>query len=648
MRKDGEKYLYDELKNYLQVNGYKSYGRQNIKYSGKYEAVNICLSERYSFSEQLIPATTLLGLVYEYFQDNNEVNRNNIEFFLNNYEMADIYYAFIEKLKVAISEEIILIQDVYKNGIVFATKSNSVGEIKLGLSLLRLSNEEEAVEVFKTFSIHNDYSFFCIEAMKEFKGSNTFTFNLAKIAKGYGRIIAISKLEVISDAIRNWIIEKGCDNNFMEDELATLIFNKVDISWYIQNTRRDSKKFNVLSKIIIRLYRGNDYFSKWYNYDLFYEYVHEFKKYGKTFNQLYSLVAVLISIEDYNKDSILESIEVYNDVIKETTTIVEGIEEVLKNDKWIEVLKNEIEAGKISSEKLMSVGLLLKSNLDYDDMSILLERDVFDEYAYKYIMVKLLDEDKIKLIDFVEKIFINNKNLFSKEEIEVKGYEEYKEDRCLEILISYMNNLTIRYLDFNIKALTSRNRKTKRKALKNLRMFRDDLDKVQVSKVKEIADEEWDKNFSIMLLKLISESIGSNDIIREDISKLKVIPHIKDVYLTRTMISGLDYGAIAKSNLKLERESVVYLKRERDNQYDRNAIAVVSKTGWHIGYIPRRENYILKNLMDSNKKLYGLVEEVDNESRIVKIQVYLSYSDVEEEVNDIIKLILAKKSEIIN
>lgn len=648
MQKDGERYLYEELKSYVENNGYKSYGKQNIKYSGKYEAVNICLREGYSFSEQLIPATTLIGLVYEYFQHNSDLNRNNIEFFLNNYEMSDIYYAFIEKLKIAISEEIILVEDVYKKGMLFTTKSNNVGEIKLGLSLLRLCNKEDAIEVFKAFSIHNDYAFFTVEAMKEFKGSNTFTFNLAKIAKGYGKVIAVSKLEVISDEIRNWIIEKGSDNNLMEDELATLIFNKVDISWYIQNTRRDFKKFNVLSKIITRLYRGNDYFSKWYNYDLFYEYVHEFKKYGKTFNHVYSLVAVLISIEDYNKDSILESIDIYNEVIKETTAIVEGIEDVLKNDKWIDVLKKEIDAGKVTSEKIMNVGLLLKSNLDYDDLSILLGRNVFDEYAYKYIMVKLLDEDKIRLIDFVEKIFTNNKNLFSKEEIEVNGDDEYKEDRCLEILISYMNNLTLRYLDFNIKALTSRNRKTKRRALKNLRMFKDDLDKMQISKIKEIAEEEWDKNFSVMLLKLISENIGVKEIICEDISKLKVSPHIKDVYLTRTMISGIDYGAIAKSTLKLERESVVYLKREKDNEYDRNAIAVVSKNGWHVGYIPKRENYILKNLMDSNKKLYGLVEEVDNESRIVKIQIYLSYSDVEEEVNDIIKLILAKKSGIIN
>ena len=48
---------------------------------------------------------------------------------------------------------------------------------------------------------------------------------------------------------------------------------------------------------------------------------------------------------------------------------------------------------------------------------------------------------------------------------------------------------------------------------------------------------------------------------------------------------------------KLYEDDIVYLKREPNNPYDVKAIQVVTVEGYVIGYIPKEENFILKNLI---------------------------------------------------
>ena len=56
---------------------------------------------------------------------------------------------------------------------------------------------------------------------------------------------------------------------------------------------------------------------------------------------------------------------------------------------------------------------------------------------------------------------------------------------------------------------------------------------------------------------------------------------------------------------KLREGDRLTLLREPDNRYDRYAIVVKDGAGNKLGYIPRKNNIVLANLMDAGKSIYA-------------------------------------------
>ena len=70
--------------------------------------------------------------------------------------------------------------------------------------------------------------------------------------------------------------------------------------------------------------------------------------------------------------------------------------------------------------------------------------------------------------------------------------------------------------------------------------------------------------------------------------------------------------------------SVLFLLKEEDNPYDIRAIRLIGEGGFCVGYIPRKDNFILNNLLTGGKKLYALIKEYDIERDYIRIRVYMS------------------------
>ena len=112
--------------------------------------------------------------------------------------------------------------------------------------------------------------------------------------------------------------------------------------------------------------------------------------------------------------------------------------------------------------------------------------------------------------------------------------------------------------------------------------------------------------------------------------KGEIKPFLEDIYLITLHVAGLFYTEnidLIFPNLK--KGDRLELFRENDNHYDRLAILVTHK-GKKIGYVPRKDNKILANLMDGGKEIYGVIESVVEEKiykndlfREVKFKVYL-------------------------
>ena len=86
-----------------------------------------------------------------------------------------------------------------------------------------------------------------------------------------------------------------------------------------------------------------------------------------------------------------------------------------------------------------------------------------------------------------------------------------------------------------------------------------------------------------------------------------VMPLMNEIFLSFTDIAGTRYVDNQDVFKRLEKNEPLLLEREADNEYDSNAIKVLTMDGKKLGYIPKRDNDIFCRLMDAGKILHARV-----------------------------------------
>ena len=102
-------------------------------------------------------------------------------------------------------------------------------------------------------------------------------------------------------------------------------------------------------------------------------------------------------------------------------------------------------------------------------------------------------------------------------------------------------------------------------------------------------------------------------------------PFVQEVELLNCNIAGTTFIDLEDIEPKLKKHQLLVLKREPKNEYDGNAILILTEDGQKLGYVPQEKNEVLSNLMDAGKLLFGKLNEktwVDNWLKL-DVQVYL-------------------------
>lgn len=157
-----------------------------------------------------------------------------------------------------------------------------------------------------------------------------------------------------------------------------------------------------------------------------------------------------------------------------------------------------------------------------------------------------------------------------------------------------MKNLTKEFLSFNIEALLIKNENIKREALKNLKENVQSLKNENLQRIRCIANEEVDIEFARKLTRFTENNINKIDSKKIDISDIRVQEHAKDIYLITLKVVGTNYLDISRAKNSMLLGDFVFLKEEEKNPFDNNAIMVISSNGYQIGYVPKKDNLILK------------------------------------------------------
>jgi len=87
-------------------------------------------------------------------------------------------------------------------------------------------------------------------------------------------------------------------------------------------------------------------------------------------------------------------------------------------------------------------------------------------------------------------------------------------------------------------------------------------------------------------------------------------PFAKPILLLKTYITGMFFVKdVTKLLEPIEDGARLTLIREPDNKYDEFAIMVKDAHGNKLGYIPRKSNIVIANLMDAGKSVYATIRE---------------------------------------
>lgn len=628
--------LYKNLMEHWNKYGYSVYKNQDLSEAGKNDCEELYLNDPLEAEVKNQLATELI----EMFFGNNDRQYvdDDIINYLNSNPLVRYYFAFEEKLNVYIKEGLISKNNIFSAAQNYLLDSDDVEGIKFALSLLRYCANEEAEEILKAFSNHNEFIFYCIEGLKEYDKCNSIIFEIAKASRGYGKIMAITNLEYINEEIKKWVIEAEADNEMLETVLVAMTYNNDYYIEYFFDDEYTEEKYNLLTKKLKELYTLKGFFIEHITIDIVYGYWNYYRKFGKNFNSLYVMCELLSLFLKEDKDDVqlMEVISMSSDdKIK-----IEEMKNIIMSDNNDGVIKRALSDESSDVDEIVDIALAINVCLQYGDFEERLWKDSSQVSIYNYIMTECDKESKEKLIEFAKVYLDIDRVTGGAEPLDEENLDyRYIVDSCLYLIVSYMDELKDKYIDINIKALSARYTPTRRAALNNLRGINYEYLNNYIHIIEGCYKREVNKELKQSIIRFLDGLNSKKKRQYENIGDVRVSPYTKDAFLTITKVEDMDKFDLTIVENKIRSGALVYLKRDKDNAEAENAIMVLTEKGYLLGYVSKENNYILKNLMDWGKILYGQIKKVDEDYKSMEIKVYLSYVDVMREVKDTFNMV---------
>ena len=86
-------------------------------------------------------------------------------------------------------------------------------------------------------------------------------------------------------------------------------------------------------------------------------------------------------------------------------------------------------------------------------------------------------------------------------------------------------------------------------------------------------------------------------------------PFVREVELLNCNIAGTTFLDLDEIEPELRKHQLLMLIREPKNENDDKAILILTEDGQKLGYVPKKKNEVLSNLMDAGKLLFGRLNE---------------------------------------
>ncbi|MEG2017440.1 MAG: HIRAN domain-containing protein [Clostridium sp.] len=533
---------------------------------------------------------------------------------------------FMNKINILVKEEQIeesWIKTLTKE---YVFESNSVEEVKVGLILAeKYLEEDELLTAVQVFTRSGEFIYYLTKAIKNIPKCNSYLFELLKETKGTRKIFALTNIEILSNDINTYIFEEGYKDKIYEDILLEYVLLSGNVKNYLTEIAENKNKINKFSYLIYK--HLNNYKLK--NSEIRYELIHQYMTLalrGSSFITLVCITSIwrqLVDLKDM--DGLRETIE-------------KEINENLSHRKWTQIFFSELQRGNYRMKDIITVAEYYGVDLSFQDLKIYFEKKPMDLDGYLYLTMVGSKRDKLEVYNFFNEKADMEKLLKGPENINTNNLKvSYSEYIILSLLINGLRDIYPEGKDLAIKSLNGGINDVRREAIKTLKVYKNKLTTEEKEIIKKAIDNE--PNFEIRKkLKALCDEFEEGKIEYISTKGLKMMRHIKDVYLLTSSVARSQYRNREYVQRELKLSKVLNLVLEGDNPFDKNAIKIAGESGFVIGYVPRKDNFILSNLLRGKRYLYCVVKDYSLDKNYIIINIYLSYKNIVKEAETLIQM----------
>lgn len=635
--------IYDDLKQFYKKNKGHIYIYQDLNLAGKNEyEINIKKIYELKEYEKNRLSNELIEIIIDVLEDYNCINK--LTKFINDNPVILYYDKYIRCLKSYLNCNQELRENFNEFIINLLTKSSCTEEAKLGIISSCVCKSDNLKEILEVFTIHNEYIFYVIKYLS-YLGDNDKIFEICKNSYGYGKVFSVMNLNCINKEMRNWLLEKGCINNIAVSDLIDYCFLGGNLLKYFEENSYDKQQFENIMMYFDELISNYDIDEIENGINICLKIINLIEN---KFGGIYSLYTIVLIIDFIENSDFFETNREEKEFKDSYRKILYRCKDICNKTEWHEIIGKEFE--NIDTDGAVLINCAEKTNFKVKKKQFesVFNRNYKSPTLYRYAVT--LGSPSIKKFLFYKGIKKLNMEsiLTGSDDINLDNITYDKvEQVCFFIIVNYLNyeDYSDIYKEINLNALRCPVIETRYKAINNLKMIKHLFNEQDINFIRELINYEIIKEIKMELIgflpKIINNSIRYADITRE----IKLKPHVKDIYLKTINIVGTNYINMSEIEGTLFEEALVFLKREENNFYDENAIVVTTNQGYIIGYIPKTENFILKNLMDNNKYLYGYIKSINSDYDDIKIDLYLSYEDILEEITNTLSLLSSNYSD---
>ncbi len=123
------------------------------------------------------------------------------------------------------------VNSIYSYGVYLTVSTKNYEAVKLGLIILEIFSDynDELLKAIMKLSACDEFTLFCIWAVKRLENANELIFEMARHTNGWGKIFAVYYLESNTDEIKDWMLNYGVYNNIHPGYMANKCFDDADV-----------------------------------------------------------------------------------------------------------------------------------------------------------------------------------------------------------------------------------------------------------------------------------------------------------------------------------------------------------------------------------------------------------------------------------